>query len=374
MPISRELQYLHIEQLELDDQNPRLRRDKRREGLSQDELLKEMSAWNLDELVDSFQQAGGFWTQDAMIVVRDGDLPDGRPKFRVIEGNRRLAAIKLLWGSLHKGVEPPRWLRERLESFRPPEDDPIFTGLPTLEASNRDDVAAYLGFRHVTGIKEWRPVEKAEFIADLIDEDNLSYRDVAKKIGSRSDSVRQHYIAFKMLLQMEQSGDFDWEEVEERFSLLLLSIRSAGTREFLGVELAGDRPAATPPIPEEKTGEAKSFAKWLFGDDDTGPIVKDSRQIDKFGEILASEKATGYLRSAEAPDFQTAYSLTSANDILFEAFDNGFRALSIAQSELLGRELDGEVIDRAWPVIDRAVNIAKATGPNADRVKELILA
>ena len=91
----------------------------------------------------------------------------------------------------------------------------MFTELPYFVAESRDDIAAYLGFRHVTGIKEWPPAEKAEFITKLIEEHGLSYRDVAKQIGSRTDVVRQNYVAFKILLQLETTLDKDeWAEVE----------------------------------------------------------------------------------------------------------------------------------------------------------------
>src|SRR5439155_1172680 len=98
-----------------------------------------------------------------------------------------------------------------------------------------------------------------------VDEKRLSYREVARQIGSRADSVRQNYIAFKMLLQMEEIEGFDWSEVEERFSLLFLSIRSEGTRDFLGVQLKGDAPTADKPIPNEKHDDTKAFVGWLFG-------------------------------------------------------------------------------------------------------------
>jgi hypothetical protein len=227
----------------------------------------------------------------------------------VVEGNRRLAALKLLHGAIAGTLDPPRWLAERLETYRPSLDDELFAKLPVLVAESRDDVLAYLGFRHVTGIKQWRPAEKAEFISSLVDDRGLTYRDVAKQIGSRSDTVRQNYLAFKMLLQMEEMENFDWTEVEERFSLLFLSIRSEGTREFLGVELRGDAPKTARPIPESKQDGARQFAGWLFGNKEQRAIVKDSRNVDRFGEILGEPRAVEYLRKAARPDFESSIEL-----------------------------------------------------------------
>ena len=316
MAISKELKYAQLGDLLLDPLNPRLGRDKRRAGLDQPNLLKEMATWMLDELVDSFAQSGGFWTQDALIAVeqKEGGVATG--KYVVIEGNRRLASVKLLYAALSGESQPPRWLAERLAEFHPPLDDQLFVELPILVADDRDDVLAYLGFRHVTGIKQWRPAEKAEFIVSLVDDKKLTYREVARQIGSRSDVVRQNYTAFKMLLQMEETEGFDWSEVEERFSLLFLSIRSEGTRDFLGVELKGDAPQADRPIPTAKQVETREFVGWLFGTKDKRSIVGESRNVDRFGEILGEPRAVDYLRRASEPDFETAYSLTASADLV----------------------------------------------------------
>lgn len=375
MAISKVLEYKHLDDLKLDPLNPRLGRDKRREGLDQDHLLNEMASWALEELVDSFTQGGGFWTQDALIVLRDTPSPEEGEKFVVIEGNRRVAALKLMQKTVNREIEPPRWLAERLEGSKLAPDDDLFTQLPVLVADSRDDVMAYLGFRHVTGIKQWRPVEKAEFISGLVDNYGMTYRDVAKLIGSRSDTVRQHYIAFKMLLQMEEMEDFDWSEVEERFSLLFLSIRSEGTRDFLGVELKGDRPAEARPIPAEKLLETQQFVGWLFGGKDARPVVRDSRNVDRFGEILGEPRAVDYLRKTPQPDFETAYALTSSADLVLDPLREAARNIRLALDEIGSRTEEGEVQDEAWTVIEGGVRLAQVTGaPNLDRAKEMLLA
>lgn len=374
MAIGKELVYLPVDSLKLDPQNPRLGRDKRRANLDQDALLAEMSAWTLEELIDSFSQSGGFWTQDALIAVEE--LRDGQATgtYVVIEGNRRLASLKLLQGAIKGSITPPRWLADRLVNFHPALNDEIFTKLPVLIADQREDVLAYLGFRHVTGIKQWRPAEKAEFITSLVDEQKMTYREVARQIGSRSDTVRQNYTAFKMLLQMEEMENFDWSEVEERFSLLFLSIRSEGTREFLGVELKGDEPKSDKPIPAEKSENAGSFVAWLFGTKDRKPIVGDSRNVDRFGEILSEPRAVDYLRNNPKPDFETAYSLTASADLVIDPLHEAARQLRLALSEIEARGAEEAVQQAAWPVIEGGVKLAFATGDNRKRAQEMFLA
>lgn len=377
MAISKLLEYVPLNVLLLDNQNPRLRRDVRRKNLNQAALLEQMSNWTLDELVDSFSQSGGFWTEDALIVIREVIGANNTGNYIVIEGNRRLAALKLIYGSMYGSIKPPKWLADRLDEMKFAKDDDLFSRLPILVADSRDDVSAYLGFRHVTGIKEWRPVEKAEFITGLIESKGLNYKDVAREIGSRTDTVRQNYTAFKMLMQMEATEGIDWNEVEERFSILFLSIRSGGTRDFLGVTLSGDHPSTQNPIPDSKKENAKKFATWVFGDRDAKkrPVVKESRNIDKFGEILASSRAVDYLSTAPSPDFETAYSLTSSADLVIDPLLEGTRHLRLAIRELEGREADPDVQTTAWQAIECGVVLARRTGvQNLARAKEALSA
>lgn len=64
MTISRELSYAHVNELYLDPKNPRLGRHIISENYSQAQLLKEMRGWTLEEIVESYIENGGFWTQD----------------------------------------------------------------------------------------------------------------------------------------------------------------------------------------------------------------------------------------------------------------------------------------------------------------------
>ena len=105
----------------------------------------------------------------------------------------------------------------------------LFTRIPYILADSRADVIAYLGFRHVTGIKQWDPAQKAEFIASMIDDMGMSYDSVRKQIGMQTGTVRRNYMAYRIVKQME-SRDIEVSEqgVERRFSVLFLSLRGRG--------------------------------------------------------------------------------------------------------------------------------------------------
>lgn len=377
MAISKNIEFAPVEALWLDPQNPRIGRAKRRESPGQDELLTIMSTWTLDELVDSFLNAGGFWTQDALIIVKE--VREGLERLVVVEGNRRLAALKLMMRGLAGEPHVPRPIMDRIRDADIDLDDDLFRSVPYLLADQRSDVAAYLGFRHVTGIKEWPPTEKAEFITQLIENGGLTYRDVARQIGSRSDFVKHNYIAFKVLEQVEGAfRDDEWVDlIESKFSVLLLSLRSTKVRDFLGVDTTSDAEKGSRDIvPLNKRDDLQKFIEWVFGTKTKKAIVRDSRQIDRFADILSEPRSVAYLSDAPEPNFEIAYSLTrAAADLVIDPLQEARRQLSLAMAQLPGRTEEPGVQEYAWPVVEGGIDLAKAlNGHVLVRAKERIVA
>jgi hypothetical protein len=103
-----------------------------------------------------------------------------------------------------------------------------------------------------------------------------------------------------------QSEEVDVERVEERFSVLYLSLRTKGVQQYLCIDIEADREMAKTPVPKERLKELVHFARWLFGKEDQDAIVEDSRQVDDFGRILESETAVEYLERNESPSFAVA--------------------------------------------------------------------
>jgi hypothetical protein len=296
-----------IETAELDDffldsKNPRLGRHNVQKVLTQDEVLGLMKDWALEELAVSFLESG-FWPQEAVIAVREPVKK--KQVLVVVEGNRRLAALKMIRRT-REGLETSARWRDLIRNY----PEKVFTRLeeiPYILKPNRASVTSFLGFRHVTGIKEWNPAEKAQFIAHLIENEHLDYEQVRRRIGSKTPTVRQNYISYRLLLQMEnQSEEVDVERVEERFSVLYLSLRTKGVQQYLCIDIEADREMAKTPVPKERLKELVHFARWLFGKEDQDAIVEDSRQVDDFGRILESETAVEYLERNESPSFAVA--------------------------------------------------------------------
>lgn len=310
MAISKELKYATLEELCVDPLNPRLGRDNTGKDVSQAKVLELMKDWTLDELAVSFLDSGGFWTQEALLVTKEKLY--GKERLVVIEGNRRVAALKYLYDAL-KGNPTSRKWKEIAHGAKPPEE--LFTKIPYILVDSRKEIESFLGFRHVTGIKEWKPAEKAEFIARLIDNRGLTYEEVRRKIGSKTQTVRQNYISYRLLLQIEDSFQhIPKENFEERFSVMYLSLREKGVQKYLQIDTMADPKKALKPVPQKHLKALGNFALWLFGDDRRFPLFTDSRQVTNFGRILESKEAIEYLDRTETPKFEVAHQLAGGDE------------------------------------------------------------
>lgn len=310
MAISTKLQYARLDDLYLDAKNPRLGRYHTNLELSQEDVLELMSEWTLDELAVSYLESH-FWTHEALLVVKE-ELR-GSPRLIVVEGNRRLAALMYLRRAVNGERVPRKWKllvesREIPEEFR---NGKFFDEIPYVQADAREDIESFLVFRHVTGIKQWNPEEKAKNIAKLIDERGMSYEEVMRKIGSKAPTVREHYISYQLLLQMESDlEDFSPEYAEGRFSVMYLTLKKKGIRDYLHISILADPETAKRPVSAEYLQNLRNFALWLFGNDKQPPLFEDSRQAEKFNKILENPKALQYLETHKTPNFDHAFQLT----------------------------------------------------------------
>ena len=321
------VEMIGVSHLRLNAKNPRLGRRFTSGNPSQQEIRDKMSTWTLDELAISFIE-NGFWPQEALIVLDEDE------KLIMLEGNRRLAALQLLHEAKEGNPSTPKW-KEIADSATPKRVQEL-REVPCIKVPARRDIQAYLGFRHMTGIKQWAPAEKAAYITHLIEQEGLSYQEVMRQIGSKTPTVRQHYIAYRLLNQIEEEvEDLSEENVEDRFSVMYLSLRSSGTQKFLKIDLQAGPKERLQPVPSSNIAALRNYARWLFGTEDHSPLFSDSRKTDRFGKILGSEKAVAYLERTSIPMFEVAERLAGSEETavlryIEQATDEVEKALSVA--------------------------------------------
>ena len=226
------------------------------------------------ELVHSIA-ASGFFAHEPLIVL------SGTDRYTVIEGNRRLAAVKLLLDpSL---LTTPRVKIPGLED-KPREE---LRTLPAQIVQSRKEAWRYLGFKHVNGPAKWSSFAKSQYIANVYRNMGVSLRDIAGQIGDTHRTVYRLYRGLAVLEQAEQLGVFNREDRWKKhfsFSHLYTGLDLEGFRSFLKLH---EKPADSIDfVPAEQKSELGELFLWLYGNKRKGiePIVKtqnpDLRRLD----------------------------------------------------------------------------------------------
>jgi len=285
-----------------------------------------LEQFSIDEIAESICSAG-FLPLDPFIGYQEQN------KTYMLEGNRRLATIKLL---LQPELTPPRFARA-WDAFRGrlrPECKAAMKKINVLVYKDRRDatVLSYVGFRHVNGVLPWQAEEKAAFIANLLEDKNLrwSYDEVARKIGSKRAYVEKLYVAHRLIEQATDEEVPGTARMRSAFGVLTRALQSPGVVKFLGVEFPNDPKKSSRPCTKPKR-DLEDFVRWTFGTEDVKPVVEDSRDLTKWGQALESQESVRYLRTAKDPRFERAYAksgglreglidaLLAASDYLAEA-------------------------------------------------------
>ena len=276
---------LPIDKLILDVQNPRLP-ESLQDG-AQDELLVFITeTYNAIEIARSIASHGYFPSEPLIVVGQDsGD-------YVVVEGNRRLVALKLLANPdlLIRGDDIGEW-RALAESVNlPPE-------VPVVIASDRQAVVPIIGYRHISGIEPWEPYQKARFIADLVDRDSLDFEYVAGLVGERTTDVAAHYRNYRIVKQAREEFGADVSPVTGRFGVFTRAMTSLNLRAHIGAPAPGDVAPKTNPLPSDVSRKVTELFSWVFGDGENDPVLSDSRQISQLGRVVASQEGIQVLRT-----------------------------------------------------------------------------
>ncbi len=315
--------------LDFDPENPRFPR-KINEGPI-DKLIERMAREErIVELMESIGQQG-YFPGEPLVAVRNGE------RYIIAEGNRRLAAIKLLNGQL---PIPPRLksLQEAKENakHRPSE-------VPCLVFEEHAEVLHYLGYRHITGVKAWKPLAKARYLHRLRQQpmySELSHDELlvalAREIGSKPYYVGQMLTSLAVLEFAEDQQFFGIQRIDpERldFAVLSTALSYENIWKFVGLQSRKDIDAST--LLEKETGE---LFIWLYAQrEDNKTVVPESRELDKLAKVVTSPVALAELR--ESQDLETAYLFTTGpTEALEKALDDARKALE-AVFKLLGKHL-----------------------------------
>ncbi len=245
---------------------------------------------DVHELVQSILNAG--WLDYEPLIVE-------RATKVVFEGNRRLAALRL--------ISDPA-LRARLQYNLPAGNDQ--KALPEKVrirwVDTRADARAYIGFKHINGPFKWDALAKAKFAAEWLRDSSGALEQVSRTLGDNHNTVRRLVNGWILLDQAKKEG-FRPDQTTRRgfpFSHLYTALARPNVRQFLGLPDDSDGGVLpADPVPNEKKPQLRELMSWLYGQRDEPAIIRTQNpDLNRLVDVIGSSMALESLRASRSID------------------------------------------------------------------------
>ncbi len=322
---------------------------------TEDEALEYLFAQaDLGELIQSIGNSG--WLDFEPLIVEEKTMT-------VVEGNRRLAALRIL-------ADPA--LQQQLKASIP---DPLHeNALPEQIQVNfvesRKEARDFIGFKHVNGAFKWDSYAKARFAyAWLRDGDDID--EVSRRLGDGHNTISRLVNGVVVLEQAETARLFDKEQRTKRsfyFSHLYTALSTPNVRQYLGLPNNDNTVLAKDPVPTDRRANLKNLLSWLYGQDDEPSVIKSQNpDLGRLVSVLGNDRATTAL--AASRNLDRAFEMIEDKA---RAFEKAFYRLTDAVQEVSGviarydpkSDLvdDAETLQRSVTYIVQAIKSAHTGG------------
>ena len=320
-----------VERLRLDRRNPRLVGEG--ENASQEEMIARLYlSADLGELLQSIS-ANGYMDIEPLIVMPDPQSSDD--KLIVLEGNRRLAALRLL---REQDLVSKIKKSEGLSIPVPTIGEQQRTTLDVVSVrhvDSRETARSFIGFKHINGPAKWDAYAKAQFAAEWYKsgrDQGINLEFIANAIGDKHNTIKRMVSAVYVLEQARKERLFDIEDRYSRrfsFSHLYTALSRSQYMDYLGLE---DGWARHDPhedqVPQDKLKELQNVLVWIYGskEEEKRPVIQSQNpDIKRLGEVLAHAEGRHVLETKH--DLDAAYISTESvdsrfKDALIKARDN----------------------------------------------------
>ncbi|MDY0035565.1 MAG: hypothetical protein RBS05_06610 [Zoogloea oleivorans] len=286
-----------IELLQFDRTNPRLVTGDEYETASDEDIISALNEIaSLDELITSIT-TNKYLDLEPLIVLGDAEGP-----FRVLEGNRRLATIKLISDSD---------LAKRCRISLPKNINPfVISSLQTVtiwRVASESDAQAFIGFKHINGPHRWDAYAKARFVSDWYKREmanGLTVDAIARQLGDDNDTIRAYISGIFVLEQAEKGRLFKISDRYNRgkfaFSHLYTALNRSEYQDFLGLESGWNKSPAVDPVARKNEDKLKEVLKYMYGSKQDGfaPLVRSQNpDLKQVGEVITHPVALERIRA-----------------------------------------------------------------------------
>lgn len=266
-------------------------------------LLESITRFNLNELRRSIL-ANGYVRLERIVIV---PYQHASGYFLVVEGNRRIAALKTLLRDNSDGV-----------LSLTPEQIADFTNIPVAILDPEEDALIsatriIMGIRHIAGPQEWGAYQQALLILQLVDDEGQDFLDVARHLNLNDRDTRRRYRAMRALKSMENDEVYSSAAKPEFYRLFNELISIPNVREYF----SWDHDSATFQDPE-KTRQFYEMIEPLEAE--SSPKLRTYLDVRRLREIMGNPLAEAVLLDPDQP-LSAALALVQAESISQAALD-----------------------------------------------------
>ncbi|MBC3933164.1 AAA family ATPase [Undibacterium curvum] len=258
----------------------------------------------IQDLIDSFKTNG--YLRVDQILVRELEGGNG---YVVVEGNRRIAALKHLQNEYEsKGID--------LGKLNPE----IFSQVPVVLYVDADEVhhLTLMALKHISGNKKWGEWNQAQLLEQLHMIHGLDEEEICKRIGISKVELRRSLRALALVTEYKKS-DYGDQFNESIFPIFRHAVRSAALKNWLDWEDKSrqinnsiNRDFFFSLLSREPMDEQDDDGSVGFGGQFKEPVITRRDDIDIFAKVIADQRALEYLKKSR--DLNGAY---RSSDIVF---------------------------------------------------------
>jgi vacuolar-type H+-ATPase subunit I/STV1 len=209
-------------------------------------------------------------------------------RYVVVEGNRRLAAVKEIRGN------PAKYKGRGNDFDKVPAI--VFPDQADDEAQ-QSQMRVYLGVRHMLGFRDWPPVAKAQFLEREIQRVG-SLDHTLKEVRLSKQQARRFLLPYRLLKEAKYTLG------NEDFWVLGEALGRTGVKKFLQLDVDTD---SLNILGYDKTN-LKVLIDDLYGPrvastrlrDTSAKKVHDTRDLSTYASVISSEKATAVLHGGKS--------------------------------------------------------------------------
>lgn len=360
---------VEVERLRLDRQNPRLIGEG--ENASEESIIARLyRSADLGELLQSISANGYMDIEPLIVMPEDPQSKEGN--LIVLEGNRRLAALRLLREpELVSKIKQSEKLPITIPAIGEQQRDTL-NMVSVYYVPNREAARSFIGFKHINGPAKWDAYAKAQFAADWYKsgrDEGVDLESIANAIGDRHSTIKRMVFAIYILEQAKEQDLFDIEDrytTKLNFSHLYTALARSEYMKYLGLDVKWVRHDPEPnQVAPEKSQELQNVLIWIYGSKKDGrePVIQSQNpDIKRLGTVLVHAEARHVLETKGNLD--AAYASTESVDKRFiEALVHARENIQAAAGLL--RAYDGQ--DQS--LLDMAEDIKEVAETVHDRMR-----